>query len=431
MVKRCLKLPMLQTPEAGATVDQWLDYLEALHPKEIDLGLDRVLVVLRRLFPKRPSARVITIGGTNGKGTTVAALERLLLTCDRAVGAYTSPHLQRYNERVRINSFDVADDDLVAAFEAVEKARGSVTLTYFEFGTLAAFVIFERAGLDDWILEVGLGGRLDAVNVLDADLAIITSVDLDHTAWLGEDRDTIGYEKAGILRHGQKAIYGDLDPPRSVMQQISAQGVDCYRLGEQYRLETRSDDGRIVTDAGGHWSCRLPDTGLPEQSLAAAVQAFRLLQPDEADERVESALARVRIPGRFEALCEAPKVILDVGHNPHAAHWLCCRIEALAVSGRVRAVYACLEDKDTVGVLSAMVSVVDDWYLAPLSVPRGLSGEDLWDRARAVLPDNESIRRTASVSAALEQARSDADEGDCILVFGSFFTVSEARALLV
>lgn len=421
---------MLQAPESGATVDQWLDYLEALHPKEIDLGLDRVLVVLRRLFPARPQARVITIGGTNGKGTTVAALEQLLLAGDRTVGAYTSPHLQRYNERVRINGVDISDDNLVAAFETVEAARRSVSLTYFEFGTLAAFVLFQRAELDDWILEVGLGGRLDAVNVLDADLAIITSVDLDHTAWLGNDRDTIGYEKAGILRHGHKAIYADLDPPRSVLQQISAQGVDCYRLGEQYRLDNDCTGARVVTDAGGHWSFALPASGLPEQSLAAAVQAFRLLQPDEADERIETALEKVRIPGRFEIFGEAPRIILDVGHNPHAAQWLRARLEGLVVSGRVRAVYACLQDKDTAGVLRAMEPVVDDWYLAPLSFPRGLDIEGVWQRARDVLPDHGSIRREASVSDALEQARAEAEPEDCILVFGSFFTVSEARELL-
>lgn len=430
MVRKKLKLPMLQAPDTGATVDQWLDYLEALHPKEIDLGLDRVLVVLRRLLPSRPKARVITIGGTNGKGTTVAALEQLLLAADRTVGAYTSPHLQRYNERVRVNGVDVSDRDLIAAFEAVEKARKSVSLTYFEFGTLAAFMIFQEAELDDWVLEVGLGGRLDAVNVLDAELAIITSVDLDHTAWLGNDRDTIGYEKAGILRHGQNAIYADLDPPRSVLQQIAAQGVDCYRLGEQYQLDTDSQGAKIVTDPGGHWSFALPANGLPEQSLAAAVQAFRLLQPDEADDRIERALAKVRLPGRFERLGEAPLIILDVGHNPHAAQWLRRRIEGLSVPGRVRAVYACLEDKDTVGVLKAMAPVVDDWYLAPLLVPRGLSGEELWQRAQGGLLDHESIRSEASIGAALKQAQSDADHDDCILVFGSFYTVSEARSEL-
>ncbi|WP_148862653.1 bifunctional tetrahydrofolate synthase/dihydrofolate synthase [Marinobacter fonticola] len=421
---------MLQAPETGATVDQWLDYLEALHPKEIDLGLDRVLMVLRRLFPRHPGARIVTVGGTNGKGTTVAALEQLLLASDRAVGAYTSPHLQHYNERIRINGVDVSDNELVAAFEAVEHARKSVSLTYFEFGTLAAFVLFDRAGLDDWLLEVGLGGRLDAVNVLDADLAIITSVDLDHTAWLGEDRDTIGYEKAGILRHGQKAVYGDLEPPRSVLQQIAAQGVDCYRLGEQYRLVEGEQGSRVVTDAGGHWAFRLPDNGLPEHSLAAAVQAFRLLQPDEADSRIEHTLTRVRVPGRFEQVADAPRIIIDVGHNPHAAQWLRQRVEALGVEGRIKAVYACLEDKDSGGVLRAMAPVVDDWYLAPLSVPRGLDRDSLHRRAQDVSSVAETMVMATSVAAALAQARADADPKDCILVFGSFFTVSEARSSL-
>ena len=212
-----------QAPGAGATLDQWLSWLESIHPTEIDLGLDRVLVVLRRLFRNKPAARVITIGGTNGKGSTVGTLEALLQAAGRRTGALTSPHLQNYNERIRIDGKDVNDATLISAFEKVEAARGSVTLTYFEFGTLAAFVALAESGVQDWILEVGLGGRLDAVNVIDPDLAIITSVDIDHVAFLGDNREVIGFEKAGILRPGIPAIVADIDPPSSVLQQASAQ----------------------------------------------------------------------------------------------------------------------------------------------------------------------------------------------------------------
>lgn len=422
---------MLQAPESGATVNQWLTYLEALHPTEIDLGLDRVLLVLRRLFPKKPSARIITIGGTNGKGTTVAALERLLLDCGRTVGAYTSPHLLFYNERVRLNGQDVSDEALVSAFEAVEQARRSVSLTYFEYGTLAAFVIFQRAGLTDWLLEVGLGGRLDAVNVLDADLAIITAVDLDHTAWLGDNRELIGYEKAGILRPGQQAVVGELDPPRSILQQVSAQRVHLKRLGVDYRIMAEVGQPRQIVAIDATWRVGLPDSGLPEESLAAAVQAFRLLQPEQPPEAIEKSLGKVQVAGRFEQLGDRPRVILDVGHNPHAARWLSQRIGRLAVKGRVLAVYACLADKDTGGVLSALAPVVDDWFLAALDVPRGLDADTLLARARASLGPEPVLEVAASVAQALDNALATATGDDCILIFGSFFTVAEARAILL
>ena len=229
-------------PGDKATLDQWLGYLESIHPSEIDLGLDRVLLVLRRLFRRNPAGRIITIAGTNGKGSSVAALEKLLMASGRSTGAYTSPHLQHYNERVRINGADVSDDQLVRAFSRVEEARRDTTLTYFEFGTLAAFVLFQEADVEDWVLEVGLGGRLDAVNVLDPELAIITSVDIDHVAFLGDNREVIGFEKAGILRPGIPAVYADIDPPESVLQQAVAQKVQLERPGETYQLvpcETR------------------------------------------------------------------------------------------------------------------------------------------------------------------------------------------------
>lgn len=420
-------------PGAGATVDQWLAYLEAIHPTEIDLGLDRVLVVLRRLFRRKPEARIITVAGTNGKGSAVAATEALLRAAGRRTGAYTSPHLQRYNERVRLNGEDISDDTLVRAFEVVEAARGNVSLTYFEFGTLAAFVAFSEAGLDDWILEVGLGGRLDAVNVLDADLVILTSVDIDHVAFLGNNREVIGFEKAGVLRPGIPAIYADTDPPRSVLQQATAQRVQMAMLGRDYELmpERHTVSGFPAVELHDQGQpIRLPAGPLPVKSVAAAVVAARQLEPGLSVSAIEQVLSGLGVPGRFERVSSSPDIFLDVGHNPHAAGWLAEQLSSLKSPGRrLHAVYGALGDKDVEGVGRAMAGVVDAWYLASLKVPRGLSGQELQGR----LADSGIARAMAfeSVRDALDSARSAAAPKDLVVVFGSFFTVAEGRAILL
>lgn len=420
----------LGSPGPDASLEQWLTYLEALHPSEIDLGLDRVLLVLRRLMPTKPSARIITVAGTNGKGTTVACVEALLLGAGRRVGAYTSPHLNRYNERIRIDGNNVADALIVAAFARIEAARKEISLTYFEFGTLAAFLVMESAGVEDWVLEVGLGGRLDAVNTLDPDLAIITSVDIDHVSWLGADRDSIGYEKAGILRPKLPAIYADENPPASVLQQARAQQVTLWRYGEHYTL---SGNGQRVDIPELERSVRLPDAALPATSLAAAVRAGLWLEPTLSDEAIYQALAAVHVPGRFESVGAGPMIFLDVGHNPHAARWLASRVIARAGAGtEIHGVYACLTDKDAAGVVTAMSPAVNHWILAglnPVEAPRGLSASDLETRLKAVLPaGGYQVRDTvaAAVGLALEQAGTD----DLVIVFGSFFTVAAARAYL-
>lgn len=419
-----------EAPGAGATVDQWLSWLESIHPTEIDLGLDRVLLVLRRLFPNKPAARVITVGGTNGKGSTIGTLEALLGASGRRTGAYTSPHLQRYNERIRIDGKDVDDATLISAFAKVEAARGSVTLTYFEFGTLAAFVVLAEAGVQDWLLEVGLGGRLDAVNIIDPDLAIITSVDIDHVSFLGDDREVIGFEKAGILRPGIPAIVADMDPPVSVLQQGVAQKVDMTRAGKDYRIhESLADNGDISVSLHTQGQViSLPAGPLPVQSVAAAVMAIRLLEPDTQAPEVETVLAQVRVPGRFECLGKSPDVYVDVGHNPHAANWLSARLASLKGDHRkVYAVYAALGDKDVEGVARAMSAVVDSWYLSGLDVPRGLSAAEL--KVKLASCGLAQVSTQDSVALAITAARSDAAADDIIIVFGSFFTVAQARAL--
>ncbi|WP_372972472.1 bifunctional tetrahydrofolate synthase/dihydrofolate synthase [Marinobacter sp.] len=414
-------------PEPGASLGQWLTYLESIHPVEMELGLDRVLIVLRRLMPGRPQARVITVGGTNGKGSTVAALEALLLASGATVGSYTSPHLFVYNERVRINGHNASDEALVRAFEQVEAARRDVSLTYFEFGTLAAFLVMAEAGVDNMVLEVGLGGRLDAVNVLDADLAIITSVDLDHTAWLGDDRDAIGFEKAGILRPGQTAVYADLDPPPSVLQQASAQRVQLLRPGKGYVISREGDRVMVQTDSGHQLP--LPADRLPVNSLAAAAVAANELELALSDPQIGEVLAAVSLPGRFEQVARRPDVFLDVGHNPHAAHWLSRRLRTLRDTGRysrVFAVYGGLSDKDSAGVARALAPTVDQWFIGGLEVTRGLSAEALLERVQTVIP-KDRLTTCATVSGAIERALDSAGDDGLVLIFGSFYTVAEGR----
>lgn len=417
-------------PGPKASLDDWLGYLEAIHPVEIDLGLDRVLTVYRRLFPRPPAARVVTVAGTNGKGSTVACLSRVLAAAGRTVGCYTSPHLHRYNERVVIDGRLATDDELITAFAQVEEARRGISLSYFEFGTLAAFVVLARAGVQDWVLEVGLGGRLDAVNVVDADLAIITSVDIDHVAFLGNDREVIGFEKAGIFRVGRPAICVDPNPPRSVLQQAAAQRVALKRLGVDMMLT--ADAGQpVLSIPETNQQLSLPgDAALPLASMAAAVMAALTLQPEMTAADIETALAKVHLAGRFEQLARQPDVYLDVGHNPHAAAWLATRVQARRrAGGVVRAVYACLADKDAGGVVDAMAAVVQHWYLAGLDQPRGRSAETLAALVSERLGECTLTPQT-TVADALKRAMADAAENDLIVVFGSFFTVAEARVAL-
>lgn len=420
---------MLQRPEPDAGLDSWLQYLEQLHSQEIELGLDRVLLVFRKLFRGPWRTRVTTVAGTNGKGTTVAALEWLLRSSGRRTASYTSPHLHRYNERICLDGVPVGDDQLIAAFEAVEDARGEIPLTYFEFGTLAALVVFHQAQPDDVLLEVGLGGRLDAVNVLDPNLAIITTIGLDHVEWLGHDRETIGFEKAGILRPGIAAIFGEEEPPRSVLQQAQAQGVNLRRLGKAFGWDEPGKKRMYLEWQGARITCDLPETEIPESSAMNAVQALALLgtDPRQADLRGLSSLV---VPGRFERLSTKPDIIVDVAHNPHAARWLA---ERLAVSRRdpsshTFAVYAGLEDKDSLGVVQALEHFIDHWFLAGLSVPRGLSGSALADRLELHLEGRYQVCQT--VEEALMAARAVAKEDDRILLFGSFYTVAQARHVL-
>lgn len=410
---------------------EWLSYLEQLHPSAIDMGLERSREVYRRLGLGRLAPRVVTVTGTNGKGSTCAFIAELMRAQGLRVGVYSSPHLLCYNERVRIDSCEASDEDLCAAFSAVEAARGEVSLTYFEMGTLAAFWLFERAGLDGVVLEVGLGGRLDAVNLVDADIAVVTSIALDHSEWLGDSRESVAFEKAGIFRAGKPVVCGELFPPDSLVQQASSLGAPLYRRGIDYDLVLRSGvwdwRGRNVSDQDVELH-DLPLLGLPLENAALALQVYALLDLPWQGERITAALSAARVIGRLDQRQvrwrgKTLSLMLDVGHNPHAATYLAGRLKARPIPGRRLAVFGLLADKDLAGVLDALIPEVQDWAVAPLPTPRTRVVEQL---EAALLGRGAAVQPCAGVVEALEAQCAQASERDEILVFGSFYCVAEA-----
>lgn len=417
------------------TLSDWLAYIEAQHPQSIAMGLERVREVAQRMGLHRPARQVITVGGTNGKGSTVAFLEAIALAQGWMVGAYTSPHLLRYNERVRIGVRDADDASLVQAFEAVEAARRGVPLTYFEFGTLAALWLFERSALDLAILEVGLGGRLDAVNVVDADVAVITAVGLDHQDLLGPDREAIGFEKAGIARAWKPLVLGEDDPPASVLRHAYAIGASAIRAGCDFIVDRPAFGERT-------WRWREPgfELDLPVPLLAAPVQlrnaataiaALRALDAPVDPEAFARGVAAARVRGRLQRFDrDGATVLVDVGHNPQAASALADALRADPVRGRTWAVYAALADKDHAGVVQALAPHVDAWMLAGTqdAGARGLSADALAQRVFGT--PAAAAGRHADVAQALQAALAQAGRDDRILAFGSFHAASAALQAL-
>ncbi|KQZ66247.1 MULTISPECIES: bifunctional tetrahydrofolate synthase/dihydrofolate synthase [unclassified Lysobacter] len=425
------------------TLADWLSHIERIHPKSIDMGLERIRAVSQRLGLKRPARKVITVGGTNGKGSTVAFIEAIARAAGKRVGAYTSPHLLAYNERVRIDGRDADDAALIAAFEAIEAARlgegeGEIALTYFEYGTLAALWLFERARLDLAILEVGLGGRLDATNIVDPDVAVITTVDIDHQDYLGDDREAIGYEKAGIARGWKPLVLGDDDPPSSVLRHAYAIGASAVRANCDFFFEALP----AVIDAPPQWRWRevgyraqlpMPQLAAPAQlrNAAVAIAALRALGGAPNKAQIAEGVARAHVPGRLQRFERAGvEVLVDVGHNPQAARELAAWLAAAPASGRVRAVFAALADKDVAGVVAALAGRIDEWHLAGLtdSGPRGVDVDAFAQRLRGSAAGEGE--RHADVAAALDAAIARAEAGDRILVFGSFHTAAAAMDYL-
>ncbi|MGN6514033.1 MAG: bifunctional tetrahydrofolate synthase/dihydrofolate synthase [Lysobacteraceae bacterium] len=422
------------------TLDDWLAYIERQHPQAIALGLERVRAVAARLGLTRPAPRVITVGGTNGKGSTVAFVEAIARAAGWKVGAYTSPHLLRYNERVRIDGAEVGDATLAGAFEAVEAARGDTPLTYFEYGTLAALWLFQRSALDLALLEVGLGGRLDAVNLVDADVAVITTIDLDHQDWLGEDREAIGAEKAGIARPWKPLVLGEDAPPASVLDRAYLIGASAIRAGCDFFFEPLPAEDDEDRPAGWRWrevGCALelpmPRLAAPAQlrNAATAIAALRALDAGLPDEAFAQGVAAAFLPGRLQRFVrDGVDLLVDVGHNPQAARELAAWLGGQPASGRTLAVFAALGDKDAAGVVAALDGVIDAWFLAGLedAGPRGLAVDAFAARLQGTAA--ASGVRQAGVARALEAARAQARPGDRILVFGSFHTAAAAlRAL--
>jgi len=418
-------------PVRPATLEQWLAHIEQQHPQPIAMGLERVREVAARMGLAQPGKRCIVVGGTNGKGSTVAFIEAIARAAGWKVGAYTSPHLLAYNERVRIDGADIDDATLVAGFNAVEDARGDTALTYFEYGTLCALWVFQQAGLDLAVLEVGLGGRLDAVNIVDADVSVITTVDIDHADWLGGDRETIGMEKAGIIRGWKPVILGEIDPPSSVLRRAYVLGANAIRFGSDFFAEP--------IDAG-RWRWRdvslrleLPQPALwaPVQrdNAATAIAALRAL--DRAVPRAAWArgIAEARVAGRLQRFeRDGVEVLVDVGHNPQAAAVLAAALQARPAAGRTLAVYAALADKDAPGVVAALQGRIDRWHLAGLEGAREQSAAQLRGRLAGTAAAGAAL--SANVEQALASALEQARRGDRVLVFGSFHTVAEALPLL-
>ena len=410
------------------TLADWLAYIERQHPKSIEMGLDRVRDVAARMGLGKPGHRVITVAGTNGKGSTVAFIEAIGRAHGWKVGTYTSPHLLRYNERVRIDGNEANDADLVAGFEAVDAARGATPLTYFEYGTLCALWLFQRTHLDLVVLEIGLGGRLDAVNIIDADASIITTVDLDHQDWLGNDIESIGFEKAGIARPFKPLILGDDDPPASVLRHAYAIGASAWRIGCDFFVEPIDAWHWRWREVGHALDLPLPALAAPVQlrNAACAIAALQALDAGIEASSFARGIATASLGGRLQRLVrDGVEVLVDVGHNPQAARALAAWLAAAPRRPTV-AVYAALADKDAAGVVAALAGQVDAWHVAGLSDagPRGDAVEVFATRLAGTVAAGAT--RHDDVAVALHEAISQATPDGRVLVFGSFHTAAAA-----
>jgi len=409
-----------------------------MHPVAIDMGLERVATVGARL-DLRFDCPVITVGGTNGKGSTCAMLESMLMQGSYRVGLYTSPHILDFNERARIDGHSVSDAVLCDAFAAVEAVRADVSLTYFEFTTLAILKLFADAKLDVVIMEVGLGGRLDAVNIIDPDVAIVTSVDLDHQDYLGDTREKIGFEKAGIFRSQRTAICGDPAPPQSLVEHANAIGADLWLFGRDFNYsgdrQQWSYGGRAVRrHALAYPSLRGANQLLNASAALAALEVLRDRLPLGAQE-IRAGLVLVELPGRFQVLPGRPAVIFDVAHNPHAAATLAQNLDQMGFFPYTHAVFGAMADKDVSGILSHLKDKIDHWYFCDLPLPRAASAESLASALSAAgfVADTDgggerSIQCFRTPAEAYASARDSVGENDRIIVFGSFLTVAGVMA---
>ena len=410
------------------TLQEWLAWQRFLHRKPIELGLERVGKVAERLSLTQPRHAVITVAGTNGKGSCVAMLESILVAAGYRVGSYTSPHFLRYNERVRIRGQEVTDGALCDAFARVDRAREAISLSYFEFGTLAAMCLFEDANLDIALLEVGLGGRLDAVNVQDTDLAVITSIGLDHTEWLGIDRESIGFEKAGILRGHAPVVCGDSDPPKSVIDRAKALQSPQYYLGRDFHYRN-SGDTWVWEGPQLGWT-DLPIPGLQGEvqlrNASTVLMCLNLLRDRFSVDRqaIHQGLRAVHLPGRFQRLQTPVETVVDLAHNPDAVRVLAENLRNRASAGSTHVVFAVLADKDAGAMARALVDTADFWYVAELQTERTLPNAELSAIVKNIGP-HIHVNSFTTVTEAYAAAAAQASPFDRVVVFGSTLCVAE------
>jgi dihydrofolate synthase/folylpolyglutamate synthase len=406
----------------------WLDWQESLHPLAIDLGLERAAQVFHALNPDCLKPPTITVAGTNGKGSCIAYLEAIYRAQGYRVGAYSSPHILKYNERIKIDGKPVSDELICEAFARIEAVRGNTSLSYFEFGTLAALDIFCRSGLDIQLLEVGLGGRLDAVNIVDPDVSLITSIGIDHVDWLGNTREAIGREKAGIFRANTPAIVGDCDPPKSLLQSAIDKDARLYCIDKDfgYKKQTTTWDWF----AGDRHICQLPEPGLKGEhqyrNASAVIAAVEVLAESlpVSDKSIRIGLKNSHLLGRFQLINDKIPILLDVGHNPEAVKTLVDYLNMTFPGKRIHAIFSMMKDKDIASVLQIMSPVVYDWFFAPLANPRAAT-----EPVMREIFSQSSVTRVSfgftGFAEAFNAAKNQSLEGDLLLVFGSFFLVSD------
>ena len=410
----------------------WLGYIESIHPSTIDLTLERIKIVIERLnldisFP------ILTVGGTNGKGSTCSILESIYREAGYKVACYTSPHFLNFNERIKIQALAVSDEVICEAFSRIESAREDVTLTYFEYGTIAAMIIFSEAHVDVAILEVGLGGRLDAVNVFDADCAIVTTVDLDHMDYLGHTREAIGFEKAGIYRTEKTSICGDFDPPQSLIKHAELIHADLKIIGKDFGYEAHHDSFDFLIDSTFVMNLPLPKLQGDFQ-LANATNALMAVKAMEdklplTEISIQKGITLTLLPGRFQEVKKMPSLILDVAHNPQAARSLSHNLKTHVVPGKTIAVFSILKDKDIFGVINVLNLDIDDWFIAEIQNERAASIENISNTIQKINL-SAHIEAFKNIQEAYQFASKEVRRNDRIIVFGSFFTVADIMKII-
>jgi len=410
----------------------WLGYIESIHPSTIDLTLERIKIVIERLnldisFP------ILTVGGTNGKGSTCSILESIYREAGYKVACYTSPHFLNFNERIKIQTLAVSDEVICEAFSRIESAREDVTLTYFEYGTIAAMIIFSEAHVDVAILEVGLGGRLDAVNVFDADCAIVTTVDLDHMDYLGHTREAIGFEKAGIYRTEKTSICGDFDPPQSLIKHAELIHADLKIIGKDFGYEAHHDSFDFLIDSTFVMNLPLPKLQGDFQ-LANATNALMAVKAMEdklplTEISIQKGITLTLLPGRFQEVKKMPSLIFDVAHNPQAARSLSHNLKTHVVPGKTIAVFSILKDKDIFGVINELNLDIDDWFIAEIQNERAASIETISNTIQKINP-SAHIEAFKNIQEAYQFASKEVTRNDRIIVFGSFFTVADIMKII-